>query len=447
MITVYTICFNEELLLPYFIKHYRSNFPGCRIIVYDNYSTDATRTIAINAGCEVILYDTNNQLDDMKYLEIKNHCWQNQKDTWVIVADCDELFDINAEQLLWEAKQGATIIRSQGYDMVNMENNNDVHNITHAVANERYSKWYCFNTKQIKEINYTPGCHEANPVGRIKMSFSKYACYHYRYINPQFLIRRYNQNKLRMCDNNRKKGMGSQYFNNEHQIKAEFDRLRSEATLLREPMNHDGLKVFITYYEASQLQRIPQSAHLTPLNLSQLPLAEFQDNRLSEHRMYLSAAFDNEHCPYLGNLTWRWFQKNKFMMPLENVWQLHRSPNVVWAAWPDANWYRKSCIDHPGMQKYLDELLEFTGLSSEGVGLLANQFICSNKVFKEFQAFFLKVFTHFHGKYGFDGFNFDMMEKYKANNIGRMPALFYERVAALYFANRHDLIIKQIPHK
>jgi len=446
-ITIYTICFNEELLLPHFIKHYRANFPGCRIIIYDNYSTDATRTIALNADCEVILYDTNNQLDDMKYLEIKNHCWQNQNDTWAIVCDCDELFDLNAELLLWEAKQGATIIRSQGFDMVNMAENNDVHNITHAVANDRYSKMYCFNTKQIKEMNYAPGCHDCSPVGKVVESKNKYACYHYRYINVNFLARRYVQNRSRMCDNNRRKGMGSQYFQGEQQIRSEFESLRKTATILREPMPHDGLKVFVTYFEASQIQRIPtHAAHITPINLSLLQLGELQDNRLSEHRLFLSNIMNDEHCAYLGNLTWSWSQKNKHMISLDNIWQLHREPNVVWAAWPDKNWYRKSCIDHPGLQKYLDELMEFTGLTPDGTGLLANQFICSNKVFKEFQEFFVKCFIHFHNKYGFD-YDFTMAEKYKARYQSRLPALFYERFAALYFANRHDLIIKQIPHK
>ena len=66
-------------MLPYFIRHYRKNFPDCRIIVYDNHSTDATVKIAEAADCEVIPYDTGNHLDDMKYLEIKNHCWQGQK--------------------------------------------------------------------------------------------------------------------------------------------------------------------------------------------------------------------------------------------------------------------------------------------------------------------------------------------------------------------------------
>lgn len=447
--TIYTITYNEETLLPYFIRHYRDNFPGCRIIVYDNYSTDGTRTIALAADCEVILYDSNNQLDDMKYLEIKNHCWQNQKDTWCIVADCDELFDLNAELLLWEAKSGSTVILSQGFDMVNGENNNDIHNITRGVKNDRYSKSYCFNTKRIKEINYSPGCHDCKPIanedagpGGLKYSVNKYACYHYRYVSPQFLIKRYNQNRLRMCDNNRRKGMGTQYFQNEPSIRNEFELKQKEADYIREPMAHDGLKVYVTYFQHEQLHRISNAAHLTPVNLSSIPIGELQDNRLSEHRLFLSDIWANEQCAFLGNLTWRWFQKNRHMTSLENIWQLERTPNVVWAAWPDINWYRKSCIDHPGLQKYLDELLFITGMSSEGTGVLANQFICNNKVWCDFIIFFRTCFSYFHHKYGFN-YQFYVKDK----DASRLAAVFYERVSALYFANRHDLIIKQIPFK
>jgi len=34
--TIYTITYNEELMLPYFIRHYRLRFPNCKIVVYDN---------------------------------------------------------------------------------------------------------------------------------------------------------------------------------------------------------------------------------------------------------------------------------------------------------------------------------------------------------------------------------------------------------------------------
>ena len=36
MITIYTITYNEEFIIPYFIKWYRDIFVDCKIIIYDN---------------------------------------------------------------------------------------------------------------------------------------------------------------------------------------------------------------------------------------------------------------------------------------------------------------------------------------------------------------------------------------------------------------------------
>ena len=102
MITIYTICFNEELILPFFVKWYRKKFPNCRIIIYDNYSTDSTEKIALQNNCQVIKYDSNNQIRDDLYLNIKNNCWKDAETDWVLVCVVDELLDINQTQLIGE---------------------------------------------------------------------------------------------------------------------------------------------------------------------------------------------------------------------------------------------------------------------------------------------------------------------------------------------------------
>jgi hypothetical protein len=79
MITIYTIAYNEEIFIQFMIDHYRSRFPNCHIVVYDNESTDNTVAIAKANNCEVITYCTNNQIQDRKYLEIKNNCWKKSK--------------------------------------------------------------------------------------------------------------------------------------------------------------------------------------------------------------------------------------------------------------------------------------------------------------------------------------------------------------------------------
>ena len=54
MITIYTIAYNEEVMLPFMIKWYRERFPECKIVVYDNFSTDKTEEIALSNDCQVV---------------------------------------------------------------------------------------------------------------------------------------------------------------------------------------------------------------------------------------------------------------------------------------------------------------------------------------------------------------------------------------------------------
>jgi len=118
MIEIFTICYNEEIILQKFIDHYRTRFPNCEITIYDNMSTDNSRQIAIKNGCKVLEYDSNNEIRDDLYLEIKNNCWKQAKTDWVLICDTDEFLDINQEQL---EKEDCSIILSKGYNMVNLE--------------------------------------------------------------------------------------------------------------------------------------------------------------------------------------------------------------------------------------------------------------------------------------------------------------------------------------
>jgi glycosyltransferase involved in cell wall biosynthesis len=60
MITVHVITYNEEIMIEFFINHYRERFPNCEINIYDNYSTDRTVEIGKQYNCNIIMYDTNN---------------------------------------------------------------------------------------------------------------------------------------------------------------------------------------------------------------------------------------------------------------------------------------------------------------------------------------------------------------------------------------------------
>ena len=226
--TIYTITYNEELMLPYFIEHYRKRFPNCKIVVYDNESTDDTRAIAMGMDCELITYSTNNKLSDSTYLEIKNNCWKGQND-WVIVADCDEFLDI------WESdleNEQASIISVEAYNMVNIEDNLDIYGITHGVRSTSYDKAYCFNASKIHKINYGAGCHSCSPTGQVSYSKKKYEARHYKYINIDYMIARHAIFASRRSEENIQRGFGAHYAYPPEQIKQEFLTARKNAIKL-----------------------------------------------------------------------------------------------------------------------------------------------------------------------------------------------------------------------
>lgn len=234
MVTVYAIAYNEELLIQFMIDHYRERFQGCRIIVYDNMSSDNTIKIALANNCEIIPYDTNNQLQDSRYIEIKNNCWKDALTDWVLMCDLDELLDINEAELKVEEKLGTTLIRSEGYDMINMkDNNSDIRSMKYGVKSPMIGKIFLFNKKFIKEINYGPGAHECKPKGAIRYSKKMYRMYHYASINPDLTIEKFKIYKKRLSQDNIKNGWGSQYFMTPEEIRQEYAEERSKVVRVR----------------------------------------------------------------------------------------------------------------------------------------------------------------------------------------------------------------------
>ena len=239
MITVYTITYNEELLIQYMIDHYRSRFPGCHIVVYDNSSSDRTVEIAKLNNCEVITYDSGGTLNDGLHRDIKNSCWKHAKTDWVLVCDLDELLDINEEQLKKEEILGSTRIQAKAWSMVNLYDNYDIHNIDHGFGDPGYDKYLLFNKKFIKEINYSAGAHphDTNSVGIVKDGSKKYDMYHMKYINVDHDISKRKLTSQRLSETNKKNRWGTQCFKPEHELRSEFEHYRKTSIKVRDVMN------------------------------------------------------------------------------------------------------------------------------------------------------------------------------------------------------------------
>lgn len=234
MITIYTLTYNEELLIQFRIDHYRERFPNCRMVFYDNLSTDNTVKIAKENGCEVITYDTGGQFSDRVHMDIKNNCWKDAQTDWVLQSDLDELLDINEAELKEEERLGTSMIRCQFWDMVNMEDNLDFKAMKYGVRSPMLpGKFLLFNKKFISEINYSPGAHACNPIGTITYSSKEYRVYHYVSINADVTIKKFKIRRETLSPENIKMGWGTQVFMTPDEIYTEYADERKKAVKVR----------------------------------------------------------------------------------------------------------------------------------------------------------------------------------------------------------------------
>lgn len=223
MITIYTITYNEEVILPYFIKWYRDRFPNCKIVVYDNESTDGTKNICLSTpNLQYIPYHTGNKLSDSTYLKIKNNAWKHAETDWVIVCDVDEFLKFDESMLKLVDLNKETMFKTKAYNMCNVENLENICDIKHGIRSEQYDKTILFNRKHIQEINYSVGCHTCEPHGNVRVSILKPHMYHMKFINEDFMYNKYKAYAERMCDENKKFGWGYQYLESEEQIRQNY---------------------------------------------------------------------------------------------------------------------------------------------------------------------------------------------------------------------------------
>ncbi len=197
---------------------------GANITIYDNYSTDNSKQIILDAGCNLIEYDSGNQIRDDLYLSIKNECWKKSKADWVCIVDLDEFLFLDFNVFHYD------VIKTQGYDMIGLPPS------MLGVKNDMYSKLVMFRPKLFVQIGYQPGCHTCRPtppIGYLRISQQTAPLLHYKYISEDYVIARHKMYQTRLSDFNKQYGFGIEYQNVEEQkIKDKFLHLWVQAAVV-----------------------------------------------------------------------------------------------------------------------------------------------------------------------------------------------------------------------
>lgn len=214
IIHVYAVCYNEEILMPYFLRHYGSF--ADQIFVFDNHSTDKTIVIVDSfPKATRIPFDTGDTFDDMTHIAIKNLEYKKRSRgiaDWVVVVDSDEfVYHPNIISVLQNYKNlGVTLPKVSGFDMVSSalpSTSGQIYDeIKDGVFHPGYSKGAVFDPSI--DINYEPGAHRCHPAGNIKESrVSEIKLLHYRFLGADFFVRRMRLHDARCSERNKKLGL------------------------------------------------------------------------------------------------------------------------------------------------------------------------------------------------------------------------------------------------
>lgn len=237
IIHVYAICWNEEKMLPYFFKHY-DNIAD-KYFIYDNGSTDNSLSILrSHPKVSIDQFEVKGGSLILSAVELFNQIWKKSigKADWVIVCDVDEhLYHPNLKTYLQEnISKGITLDVTTGFEMVSdyFPNTDQPLNetIRHGVRSSSYDKPLIFNPNAIQEINFTPGRHNANPIGNvIKPPKNELLLLHYKYIGFDYLNSRHNELKQGLRQDDLRNSWGYQYLWNEQQRLEIFKSLKNQS--------------------------------------------------------------------------------------------------------------------------------------------------------------------------------------------------------------------------
>lgn len=237
VVHLYTLCWNEATLLPYFLGHY-DRFVD-RIVIFDNGSTDdSVQLIERHPKVQGFSFDTAGRFRDDVHLQIKNWAWKTSRGVadFVIVCDMDEFLyhpDITGT-LASMCREGYTIARPAGFEMISdslPRPGRMIHEeIRDGVYSEKYSKCILFDPNAIDEMGYLPGCHDCRPSGSVRLYDSDaLKLLHYKRLGLDYVLGRVRMYRERLSDFNRRAGLGYEYDFPDEAHREEFFALKQQA--------------------------------------------------------------------------------------------------------------------------------------------------------------------------------------------------------------------------
>lgn len=235
IIHIYSLCWNEERMLPYYFQHYNSI--ADRFFIFDDTSTDASLDIlAKHPKVEIDRFNRQSNSLVASATVFNDNIWKQSRNKadWVIICSMDE--HLYHPDLLGYLKQcrdaGITAIPAEGYQMISdFFPGADVRLcdlITRGMRFKKMDKLCIFNPSAIEETNYVPGRHKADLTGRVVLPKKRdLKLLHYKYLSLDYLVTRYAELRTGLHHNDIENKWGHQYLLEQERIKKDFLAVRA----------------------------------------------------------------------------------------------------------------------------------------------------------------------------------------------------------------------------
>lgn len=216
----YTLAYNESVLIPYWVRHYRAFCERVTVFV-DDATDDGTDVLAARAGAEVRPTRTDG-LNDEGFVAFAREHYPTARGCadWVIWVDADEFLYHPRIGARLDALRAQDVTRPvvRGYQMVAaappVGRRPITQQITRGLPAREYSKTCVFDPAL--DVNWMPGKHTATITGPDVRDdgTDPLQLLHYRYLGMDWLLKRNARNFARMGEKQKGWAHGKETYPN-----------------------------------------------------------------------------------------------------------------------------------------------------------------------------------------------------------------------------------------
>lgn len=241
-IHVYTVAWNEEAILPFFLDHY-ARFAQT-IVVFDQYSTDATAHVIEDFACRQQQVHIErrlptrriNVLSDRMNLRLKSTCYQESRGSadFVIVCDADEFYyHPQMHEVLSEYQSlGVNVARIEGYQIIAEQFPSTfplTNEVRRGVRFPQLDKLGVFQPHL--DLSWSVGFHQLRTTAQVRLSpNADIKLLHYKFLSKRYVQNRHRVLAARRSWWNKVRRWGRHYAVTDDVVSAWYDEHWREST-------------------------------------------------------------------------------------------------------------------------------------------------------------------------------------------------------------------------